>query len=90
VAPPDGEPPPDGGEEPPPEEDRSVEQLLTDAQDLFEEADAALEEGNLGEYQDKVEEARGLIAQALEAGGGTEAEPEPDTTTTTEQPTGSA
>jgi uncharacterized membrane protein (UPF0182 family) len=90
VAPPDGESPPDDGDEPPPEEERSVEQLLTDAQDLFEEADAALEEGNLGEYQDKVEEARGLIAQALEAGGGAEAEPEPDTTTTTEQPTGSA
>ena len=39
--------------------------LLEEAQILFDEADAALRDGDLGTYQSKVDEAQDLIAQAL-------------------------
>lgn len=39
--------------------------LLEDAQALFDEADAALRDGDLGTYQQKVDEAQDLIAEAL-------------------------
>jgi uncharacterized membrane protein (UPF0182 family) len=39
--------------------------LLEEAQSLFDEADAALRDGDLGVYQEKVDEAQALIEQAL-------------------------
>jgi uncharacterized membrane protein (UPF0182 family) len=39
--------------------------LLEDAQKLFDEADVALRDGDLGTYQSKVDEAQALIAKAL-------------------------
>jgi uncharacterized protein len=56
------EPPPDGGTEP----DATAAQLLNEARELLADADAALRAGNLGEYQDKVDQASTLIDQALE------------------------
>jgi len=72
-----GEEPPTGnGEEPPtttvPE--RSVTDLLAEAENLFTQADEALSEGNLGEYQRLVERARALVNEALG-----ESEPTPTT-----------
>ena len=40
--------------------------LLAAADRLFDEADAALTQGDLGEYQSKIREAQDLIARALE------------------------
>jgi uncharacterized membrane protein (UPF0182 family) len=57
-----------------------VSSLLADASALFDEADAALRDGDLGTYADKTEEARAKIAQAeqlIEDASGS-------TTTTTE------
>jgi uncharacterized membrane protein (UPF0182 family) len=56
------EPPPDGGTEP----DATAAQLLNEARELLADADAALRAGDLGEYQDKVDQAGTLIDQALE------------------------
>jgi uncharacterized membrane protein (UPF0182 family) len=65
--------PPDPGEPDPGEPDpgtgtpeQQIARLLAQAQAAFDAADAAYEEGDLGGYQDKVNEARDLIAQALE------------------------
>jgi uncharacterized protein len=46
--------------------DETAEELLADAESLFEQADAALRDGDLGEYQRLVREARELIGRALE------------------------
>jgi uncharacterized membrane protein (UPF0182 family) len=42
-------------------------ELLQRADDLFHEADEALQAGNLGEYQAKEQQARALVQQALSA-----------------------
>lgn len=62
-----GEPPPDGdgGEEP-----TSVADLLAEAADHFALADEALRDGDLATYQDEIELAQDLVAQAIEASGG--------------------
>ena len=80
------EPPGEGepGEEPEPEGTvtEQVTRLLTDATALFDEADLALRDGDLGLYAEKTDEARAKIAQAealLEGEGGTSG----STTTTT-------
>ena len=85
---PDGEePPPDPGEEPEEPEgtvDEQVAARLAEASDLFDQADEALRDGNLAEFERLSDEARELVdeAEALIAGAlGTE---EPPTTTTTE------
>ena len=61
------ETPPDGGggegEELVPTD---VAELLAQADALFEQAQLALQEGNLGEYQRLVDEAAGLIEQAID------------------------
>jgi uncharacterized membrane protein (UPF0182 family) len=57
--------------------------LLAQAQTLFDEAEAALLAGDLGTYQDRVEEAQDLIAQARALLSGEAPEPEPNATTTT-------
>jgi uncharacterized membrane protein (UPF0182 family) len=55
------------GEETPaaPEEGATPEELLADADRLFDQADAALAAGSLGDYQDLVDQARSLLDQAL-------------------------
>ena len=41
-------------------------QLLEQADALFVEADEALQANDLGTYQDKIDEARGLVAEAVQ------------------------
>jgi uncharacterized membrane protein (UPF0182 family) len=73
-----------GGEEPPPDggPEATVDDLLAEAADHFEAADAALREGDLATYQSEIEAAQDLIEQAIElsgaatgAGGGQEPSP---------------
>jgi uncharacterized protein len=63
-------PPPDPGTGPPvpggTPSDGDPTQLLADADRAFDEAEAALQDGNLGRYQEKIEEARVLLTEALE------------------------
>jgi uncharacterized membrane protein (UPF0182 family) len=67
------EPPADPGD-PEPEDpgpgtgtpEEQIAELLAQAQAAFDAADAAYEEGDLGGYQENVNEARDLIAQAIE------------------------
>jgi uncharacterized membrane protein (UPF0182 family) len=79
-------PPPDPGGEPE-EPEGSIEErvaaLLAEASDLFDQADQALRDGNLGEYEELSDEARALVedAEALIAASVGE---QPATTTTTE------
>ena len=61
----DPEPTPPPTPTPTPAEGTPAE-LLAEADDLFDEADQALRDGELGEYQRLVREARDLITQALE------------------------
>jgi len=78
-----GEPTPSG----PPGDQTAVELLETAAQ-RFEDADAALRRGDLGEYQRLVSEAQELVERAREllgaTGGGTTPPSTGSTTTTTE------
>ncbi len=64
------EPPPETGPETPreggAEPGATAAELLSDAKQLLDEADAALRAGELGEYQDKVDQASTLIDQALQ------------------------
>jgi hypothetical protein len=46
--------------------DATPEELLQQAQDLFTQADAALEAKDLATYASKVAEARALVQQALD------------------------
>jgi len=80
----------DDGEEPDEPQTRDVEELLALASDAFEEAQAALDEGDLGEYQAKVEEAQGYVeeARALQGGGTTTTAPPDDTDEPEPEPEG--
>lgn len=60
-------PPGDGTTEPPPTTDETPAQMLDQAESLFAEADKALEEHDLATYQSKVNQARALVQQALDA-----------------------
>jgi uncharacterized membrane protein (UPF0182 family) len=73
---------PTTGDDPaePPAGVEEVGELLTRADALFVEAEQALAEGDLGTYQDRVDEAQRLISQALALSAGSSAAP----TTTTE------
>lgn len=53
-------------------EDRTSDELLIEVNELLIDADLALTNGDLGEYQDKVDEANAVLAQALEQLGLTE------------------
>ena len=81
-----GAPPPDGSPTAPttPAEptDDTVADLLSQADQALTDAAAALAAGDLGEYQDKVDEAADLIRRARELEGGTA----DGATTTTTQP----
>ncbi|MFP3907302.1 MAG: UPF0182 family protein [Acidimicrobiales bacterium] len=62
----DEDPPSTTTTEPPSFEEGTAAELLTEADELFEEAEQALRDGDLGEYQRLVGEARDLIERALE------------------------
>jgi hypothetical protein len=69
---------PDEGEGTPSDEDTvpsgdEAEELLADAQALFTEAEEALADGDLGTYQERVDEAGRLVNEAIELLGGTAA-----------------
>ena len=64
--PPDSEEPSDPGGEPTGSLQDRVQRLLDRADLKFEEADAALAEGDLGRYQDAVAEARALVQRAID------------------------
>jgi hypothetical protein len=69
-----GDTPPDGGDTgdgtvTPPTTDKTPADLLDEAETLFAQADQALDDHNLADYQAKVEQARALVQQALEALG---------------------
>jgi uncharacterized membrane protein (UPF0182 family) len=70
-------------EEEPSEGDADVAQLLADADAALQAAEEALADGDLGTYQEKVDEARRLVDDALQLSGG-------GTTTTTSEPSDSA
>jgi len=77
AAPDTGEEDPDAGaDDDEGAEELDIDELLAAATEAFAAAEAALNEGDLGEYQRRVEEAQRLIEQAQAARGGT-------TTTTT-------
>jgi hypothetical protein len=93
----EGEPPPE--EEPPPGDqpeitEETISELLVLADQLFQEADAALAAGDLGLYDEKVTEARGIIDQVqsmVDAAAGTttttpDTTPPAESTTTTSEP----
>ncbi|MEI5674805.1 MULTISPECIES: UPF0182 family membrane protein [unclassified Nocardioides] len=63
-----GTPPDEGGTDPGAGE-QTVEQLLQDAQAALDDANAALADGDLAGYQDGVEKANDLIADAIELSG---------------------
>jgi uncharacterized membrane protein (UPF0182 family) len=67
----------DPGNGEPGSDDRTVEVVLAEAADAFEEANAALAEGELGEYQDQLDVANERIAEALELLGQPAPEEEP-------------
>ena len=73
-------PPPSGGGGPPPTGD--VQQLLQQALEAFDRANAALKAGDLATYQTEIENAQRLIQQAdqLAAGSGGTASPSPSPT----------
>ncbi len=82
------QPAPEGPTEPTtPTEDQTVAQLLEEAEQKFADAQQALTQGNLGEYQDLVSEAQDLITQARELlaaeGAGTPLTSSTSTTSTT-------
>ena len=54
---------PDDPDEP---TDATASELLQQAEELFNEAEAALTAGDLGTYQAKIDEARALVAEALD------------------------
>ena len=62
----------------------TVEELLAQAAEAFDAAQAALEEGDLGTYQERVEEARGYINEARELSGDGGSTSSTTSTTTTE------
>jgi uncharacterized membrane protein (UPF0182 family) len=66
-----------------PSSELSVNELLTKAVKAFDDAQKALAAGDLGTYQDKVEEARGYIEQAQKAGGDSSSSSSTTTSTTT-------
>ena len=59
----------DGTVTPPPTTDQTPSELLDQAETLFAQADQALDDHDLATYQARVEEARALVQQAVEALG---------------------
>jgi hypothetical protein len=65
----DTPPPNNGTTNPPPTTDKTPADLLDEAQTLFVDADKALDAHDLATYQSKIDEARALVQQALDALG---------------------
>ena len=82
---PGGEPgePGTGGTAPSGTAQQQAAQLLDEANELFAEADAALTDGDLGTYEDRIAEARDKVDEAVALLGGESGSG--STTTTTEQ-----
>lgn len=80
----------DQAEEPTGTTEEQIAELLLRAEGLFAEADEALANGDLGTYQANVDEARDLVQQAIDLGGGSIVTDGDGTTTTTTPPDGSA
>jgi hypothetical protein len=80
---------PEGGETPP-GSSTDAATLLQEAETRFDEAEAALKDGDLATYDQKLEEARDLVGRALELLGATESASSPSSTTTTSAPSSSA
>jgi uncharacterized protein len=59
----------DGTVTPPPTTDKTPAELLDEAETLFAQADQALDDHDLATYQARVEEARALVQQAVDALG---------------------
>ncbi len=59
-------------------QEATIQSLLQRAEKAFDDAQAALEAGDLGEYQDRVSEAQRLVGQAMELAGKDGGAPEPD------------
>jgi uncharacterized membrane protein (UPF0182 family) len=72
VEPDPGEGDGDGGGEG--EVDQTVAELLAEAAQHFEAADAALRDGDLATYEEEIQAAQDLVAQALELSGAAPAE----------------
>jgi uncharacterized membrane protein (UPF0182 family) len=70
-----------------PESEQTVEELVTRANEQFAAAQDALDAGDLGRFQELIEEVGRLLARAQQAGGGGESV-SPSTTTTTTQADG--
>ena len=49
-----------------PPDDATAAELLAEADDLFDQAEQALQDGDLGKYQEKIEAARELVQRALD------------------------
>jgi uncharacterized membrane protein (UPF0182 family) len=64
----------------------TVDQLLAKAVTAFDDAQKALADGNLGTYQQKVNEARGYIQEAQKRNGGSSSSSSSTTTTSTTAP----
>ena len=62
----EGAPPPDDGTNEPPPADAEVAELLEQADQAYQEAQDALRAGELGIYEDKVDEMQTLIQQAMD------------------------
>lgn len=84
----DGTAPPGGPGQPtePDQPDQTVAELLGRASTAFDEADAALREGDLATFQEKVEEGRGYVQEARRREGGDGSTAPASTTTTTTEP----
>lgn len=80
-----GDPSDDEAQEDPGTVNEQIAQLLEDAEVLFQEAATALDEGNLGEYQTKNDEAQAIVQEALELLVSSTT-PTPTATTTTTEP----
>jgi uncharacterized protein len=76
------QPPPPGGGGAPPPTGQTVDQLLAQALQHFQAAEAALKAGDLATYQTEIEAAQALVQQAeqLAKSGGTTASPSPTPT----------
>jgi hypothetical protein len=70
-------------EDPGATDDERIQQLLDDIDEAYEKANAALEEQDLGEYQEQVAEAERLTETLQNVLADDD---EPDTTTTTTEP----
>ncbi|HEY8546586.1 MAG TPA: UPF0182 family protein [Acidimicrobiales bacterium] len=75
-----------GGEAPSGSDAARVAELLEEAEQLFEEADDALADGDLATYQEKIEDAESRVAEAAGLLGASSSPAPSGSTTTTAEP----